>query len=241
MKGIGPMNPDAKTPRYLGAAFLGVVLTSLSSGVATDAATGSGSISSILQSVSSNAATMRFAVLAGMLNAAGILILATLLYVVLRGQGRTMALVALLCWVGESFFYALNQVAATGLITLGTDFTKAGMPDNSFYQTLGTFLYRDIYVLGGNILMFFYCAGGLLYYYLFFKSRFVPRWLSGFGLAAVSLGLVGAGAQLLGNDVGMLAYIAILPFELIIGFLLLFRGIQRWSPGPASLPEVGAA
>lgn len=235
------MNPNAKTPRYLGAAFLGVVLTSLVSGVATSAATGSGGVSSILLSVSNNAGTMRIAVLAGMLNAAGILILATLLYVVLRGQGRTLALVALLCWVGESFFYALNQVAATGLITLGTDFTKAGMPDNSFYQTLGTFLYHDVYRLGGNILMFFYCAGGVLFYYLFFKARFVPRWLSGYGLAAVSLGLVGAGAQLLGNDLGMLPYIAIAPFELIIGFLLLFRGIHRWSPVPASLLEVGEA
>jgi Domain of unknown function (DUF4386) len=235
------MNPNANTPRYLGAAFLGVVLTSLVSGVATSAATGSGSISSILQNVSSNATTMHLAVLAGMLNAAGILILATLLYVVLRGQGRTMALVALLCWVGESLFYALNQVAATGLITLGTDFTKAGSPDNSFYQTLGTFLYQDVYRLGGNILMFFYCAGGLLFYYLFFESRFVSRWLSGYGLAAVTLGLVGAGAQLLGDDLGLLPFIPILPFELVIGFALLCRGIQRWSPVPASAREFGGA
>ncbi|MFI5259959.1 MAG: DUF4386 domain-containing protein [Candidatus Limnocylindrales bacterium] len=235
------MNPNANTPRYLGAAFLGVILTSLVSGVATSAATGSGGVSSILQSVSNNAGTMRIAVLAGMLNAAGILILATLLYVVLRGQGRTMALVALLCWVGESFFYALNQIAATGLITLGNDFTKAGMPDHSFYQTLGTFLYNDVYKLGGIILMFFYCAGGLLYYYLFFKSGFVPRWLSGYGLAAVTLGLVGAGVEFLGTDLGLMPFIAVGPFELIIGSLLLFRGIKRWSPVHASLLEVGEA
>jgi hypothetical protein len=45
MKGIGPMNPNANTPRYLGAALLGVVLTSLVGIFAPSAATGSGSIS----------------------------------------------------------------------------------------------------------------------------------------------------------------------------------------------------
>ena len=152
-----------------------------------------------------------------------------------------MALIAMLCWVGESFFYALNQVASTGLIALGTDFAKAGMPDGSFYQTLGGFLYRDVYKLGGIILMFFYCAGGLLFYYLFYKARFVPRCLSVYGLAAVALGIVGAGVELLGNDLGLLPFISIAPFEAIIGFLLLLRGIDRWSPASSPTLEAQAA
>jgi hypothetical protein len=229
------MNSNDNMPRYLGAAFLGVVLTSLASGVFTDTATGSGGISDILVNASTNAGAMRLAVLAGLLNAVGIVILATMLYTVLRGQGRTLALIALLCWVGESFFYTLNQIATTGLVALGTDFVKAGMPADSFYQTLGSFLYSDVYHLGGVILMFFYCAGGLAFYYLLFKSRFVPRWLSGYGLAAVAVGLVGAGVELLGNDLGLLPFIAVGPFEIVIGFLLLFRGIDGWSTATSAL------
>jgi hypothetical protein len=221
------MSEQVRTPRYLGAAFLGVVLTSLASGLATDKALGTGSVSSILQNVAGNADVMHFGVLAGLLNAVGILILAALLYAVLKGQGRTMAIVALLCWVGESFFYTINQVASTGLLRLGTDFVKAGSPDGSFYQTLGGFLYNDVYKLGGVILMFFYCAGGLAWYYLLYKSRFVPRWLSLYGLAAVAVGLVGASVELLGNNVGMVPFIALLPFEVIVGFLLMLRGVSE--------------
>lgn len=227
------MSAQVRTPRYLGAAFLGVVLTSLASGVATDKAMGSGSVSSILQSVAGNADAMHFGILAGLFNAVGILILASLLYSVLQGQGRTIAMVALLCWVGEAFFYTLNEVASTGLLRLGTDFVKAGSPDGSFYQTLGGFLYNDVYKLGGVILMFFYCAGGLAWYYLLYKSRFVPGWLSLYGLAAVAVGIVGASVGLLGNSAGLLPFIAILPFEVIVGFVLTLRGISEPSPTAA--------
>jgi hypothetical protein len=223
----------SKTPRYLGAAFLGVVLTSLVSGVATDQATGKGDVSAILQNVAGNSGAMHFAILAGLLNAVGILILAALLFAVLEGQGRTLAIVGVACWIGESFFYTLNQVASAGLIRLGTDFVNAGPQNGSFYQTLGGFLYNDVYKLGGVILMFFYCAGGLAWYYLFYKSRFVPRWLSLYGLAAVAVGIVGASVELLGNSVGMLPFIALLPFEIIIGFLLMLRGVSEPSASAA--------
>ena len=216
------------TPRYLGAAFLGVIVTSLVSGVATEAAIGpASSISDTLANAATNAGTLRIAVLAGLCNAVGILILATLLYVVLEGQGRTLAIVALLCWVGEAIFYALNQVAVSGLIRLGSDYVAAGAPVGSFHETLGQFLYHDVYELGGTILMFFYCAGGLLWYSLFYRSRYVPRPLALFGLAAVTLGLLGAGIELLGTRLQMLPYLAIGVFELAIGVLLVVRGIDE--------------
>ena len=227
------MSAQGRTPRYLGAAFLGVVLTSLVSGVATDQATGTGDVSSILQHVAGNTGAMHFAILAGLLNAVGILILAALLFAVLEGQGRTLAIVGVACWIGESFFYTLNQVASAGLIRLGTDFVNAGSPNGSFYQTLGGFLYSDVYKLGGVILMFFYCAGGLAWYYLLYKSRFVPWWLSLYGLAAVAVGLVGATVGLLGSNAGLLPFIAILPFELVIGFLLMLRGVREPSASAA--------
>jgi len=219
------MNSNDKTARYLGGAFLAVILTSLVSGAAADSALGSGSVAGILANASTNAGAMHVAILAGMLNAVGILVLATLLYAVLRVESKTMALIGVLCWTGEAFFYALQAISWAGLIRAGTDFAAAGSPANSFYQALGSFLYQDGYELSGTILMFFYCAGGLLFYYLFWESRFIPRWLAGYGLAAVVVGLAGGSAELLGNHIGMAAYIAIGPFELVTGCLLAARGV----------------
>jgi hypothetical protein len=61
----------------------------------------------------------------------------------------------------------------------------------------------------------------------------VARWLSVYGLAAMALGLVGASVELLGNNAGMLSFIALLPFELITGFVLMLRGASEPSASAA--------
>jgi hypothetical protein len=221
------MSSTERTPRLLGAAFLGVVLTSLTSGVLFMSATGEGSVSQVLAHVADNVTLARLSVVAGMANSVGIVVLAAFLYVVLARHSKVLALIALACWLGEAMFYALQQIGVSGLIPLGQDFVKAGSPDSSYFQTFGDLLYNGLYKFGGTILMFFYCAGGLAWYGLFYRSRLIPRAIPAFGLVAVSVGLVGTVLGLLGNDVPMLAYLPILPFELTIGTWLLLRGTRH--------------
>jgi hypothetical protein len=219
------MEFDAKAPRLLGAAFLGVVLTSLVSGVLFMSAAGSGSVSEILAHIAGNVTLAHVSVLAALANTVGILVLAALLYVVLAGQSRVLAIIALACWVGEAVFYAVQWIGVAGLIPLSQDFVKAGAPDPSF-QTLGAFLYNGIYDVSGTILMFLYCVGGLGWYVLLYRSHFIPRVIPAYGLIAVVVGLGGSALGLLGTDVGMLAYLPILPFELVAGAWLLLRGVE---------------
>jgi len=221
------MSSNERAPRLLGAAFLGVVLTSLSSGVLFMSATGSGSVSQILTHVADNVTLARLSIVAGMANSVGIVVLAALLYVVLARYSKVLAIIALACWLGEAMFYALQQIGVSGLIPLGQDFVKAGSPDSSYFQTIGDFLFNGLYGFGGTVLMFFYCVGGLAWYGLFFRSRSIPRAIPAFGLVAVSVGLIGTVLGLLGNDVPMLAYLPILPFELSIGTWLLLKGTRH--------------
>jgi hypothetical protein len=161
-----------------------------------------------------------------MLNSVGVVALATLLYVVLKEQGKLMARVALGLWLAEAVFYAIIQLGLLALIPLSAEFVASGAPAGSFYQTLGDFLYNGIFSQGMTIHMWFYCMGGLVWYYLFYRSNYIPRAISVFGLLAVSLGLVAVVGQLLGYDVPILLSIPLLPFELAIGAWLLTRGIK---------------
>jgi hypothetical protein len=219
--------PVKYAPRLLGAAFLFVILTSLSCGLLLKSAAGSGSISDLLVSISNNPNLARVAILDGLLNSVGVVALAVLLYVVLKEQGKLMARIALGLWLAEAIFYAIMQIGLLALISLSAEFVAAGAPAGSFYQTLGDFLYKGVFSQGMTLHMWFYCTGGLLWYYLFYRSNYIPRVISLFGLLAVSLGLIAVVGQLLGYEVPILLSIPLLPFELAIGAWLLFRGIRE--------------
>jgi hypothetical protein len=218
-------------PRLLGAAFLIVVFTSLGSGLLLMSAVGSGGISENLADIANRPTLMRLFILGDLITSLGIIVLAVLLYVVLNKQNKIMALVALGCWLTEAMSLAISKTGAAALIPLSLEFVKAGAPENSFYQTLGEFLYRGVVIqLGQTTELLFYCFGAVLWYYLFYKSRYIPRAISLFGLIAVSVALAGLAFQFLGHDVSIFVYLPILPFELTIGAWLMLRGIKDEVP-----------
>jgi hypothetical protein len=237
---VSTRGPD--TARLLGAAFLIVDVTSITSGIPLMSALGTGDVPDILTNAAANEGAIRVSVLLALLNSAAIVALATLLYAVLAPHGRSLAIAGVGLWLGEAVFYAVAWIGAAGLISVGKDFVAAAPAAQAPYLTLGDFLYNGVYHLSNAVLMFFYCAGGFVFYYLFFASRIIPRWISGFGLIVVALGSVGVLLELLGYGTMMALMIAILPFELLIGFWLLLRGASEsvGAGGPERVPA-GAA
>ena len=221
------MTTKKYVPRLLGAAFLIVALISLASGLLLTSVVGSGGISDILVGISNRLSLMRIFILGDLVTSLGIIVLAVLLYTVLNKQNKIIALVALGCWVTEAIALAISKIGASALIPVSLEFVKAGAPQHSYYQTLAGFLYNGIVVqLGQTIELLFYCFGAMLWYSLFYRSRYIPRLISLFGLIAVSVALVGLAIEFLGHDVSIFVFLPILPFELTIGTWLLLRGIK---------------
>jgi hypothetical protein len=223
------MEIQRRTPKLLGAAFLVVVAASALSGFLLSSAVGTGNILDMLTHISENQNLMQISILVELLTSIGIISLATLLYVVLNKQSQIMAMAALGLWSAEAIILALSKIGAFALIPLSLDFIMAGPQDDSFYQTLGKFLYYGIDRQGYTIHMFFYCIGGILWYSLFYISKFIPRIISLFGLAAVCVSFVGMVFNILGYDVPIIVFLPILPFELIIGVWLVVNGIKSTS------------
>jgi hypothetical protein len=221
------MNSDKNTPRLLGAAFLIVVFASLTSGLLLSSAVGSGGISDMLLNISNKVTLLRTSILFEMLNSSAIVVLAVLLYTVLSKQNKILALVALGWWLGEALILGLTNTGISALIPLGLDFVKAGAPQHSFYQTLGEFLYYGVYQHGySGIHMWFYSIGGILWYYLFYRSKYIPRVISLWGLIAACLSIVGVVFIFYGYDVPIFVFLPLLPFELTIGTWLMLKGIK---------------
>ena len=223
------MNSEKTTSRLLGAAFLLVFVTSILSGLLRASIADAGSMSEILVSIADNLATWRISTVVELGTSVGIVVLAVLLYVVLRKQNKIIALVALGWWLAEAIILAVSKIGAFALIPLSLEFVEAGAPDLSTYQSLGSFFYHVIDRQGNDIHMLFYCLGGILWFYLFYRARNIPRVISSLGIVIEFVALIGMLFLLFGASVSMVIYYPIILLELAVGLWLLIKGASAGS------------
>jgi len=229
------MNSGKNTPRLLGAAFLFVFVASMLSTQLLTSVVGSGSISDILVNIPDNLTLMRISILLGLVTSIGIVVLAVLLYIVFNKQNKIIALVALGWWLAEAITLAVSKIGLFGLIPLSLEFVEAGAPEPSYFQTLGDFLYYAVYQRGYDIHMLFFCLGGILWYYLFYRSRYIPRVLSVWGLATVCVLFIITLLALYDRDLGSVIPLFMIGgpyivFEALIGPWLMVKGIRSYEP-----------
>jgi hypothetical protein len=111
------------------------------------------------------------------------------LYPVLKKQSEALALWSVGLRMIEVICGIVSAIGLLALIPLSQEFLKAGAPEVSYFQTLGTLIQttrvwtRDVFML------FAWGLGALLYNYLFFQAKLLPRWLSGWGIVAILLHL----------------------------------------------------
>jgi hypothetical protein len=112
--------------------------------------------------------------------------IAIAMYPVMKGSNAGVALGSVVFRALEACFYIVGVVSLLSLLTLGQQFTTAGAADRTSLQAIGNLLMsvRKHTALVG---VFAFCLGAFMYYYLFFQSRLIPRWLSGFGIVAIIL------------------------------------------------------
>src|SRR4030065_2419989 len=80
----------------------------------------------------------------------------------------------------------VGVLSLLSLVTLGEQFTTAGAADRTTLQAIGNLLV-SVHDHAALVAVFAFCLGAFMYYYLFFQSRLIPRWLSGFGIVAIIL------------------------------------------------------
>jgi hypothetical protein len=112
--------------------------------------------------------------------------IAIAMYPVLKQRNAGLALGSVIFRTLEAAFYMLGVVILLSLLTLGPQFTAAGAAERTVLQAIGNTLVsvRDNAAL---VAVFAFCLGALMYYTLFFQTRLIPRWLSGFGIVAIIL------------------------------------------------------
>jgi hypothetical protein len=187
---------------------------------------GSGSISEKLVNISNSLTRIRISNLVALINCLAIVGLGVLFYAALNEENKTMALLAMGCFLAEGITLAISKIGTYALIPVSQEFVAAGAQESSHLKTLGDFLYSGVDRRGYDIHMLFFCVGGILWYYLLYSSRAIPQALSLWGLVAVCLLTIPVLLVLYNRDLTQLMAIGILylPFEFVLGFWLMIRG-----------------
>jgi len=103
-------------------------------------------------------------------------------YVVFRGGLETVTYMAtVVSWL---LLLPLSQVY------------RVGAPDSSNLHALSTILMNGDEI--GSVATIVFCLGALMFYYLLYKSKLIPRWISGWGLIAAIPYLAGGVLSMVG-------------------------------------------
>jgi len=180
------MNTNKKTARIAGVLFIIATVASLLSlpFIAPINA------SNYLVDVSANGNQVTIGALLLFIGAAASAGIAISLYPILKKYNQGLALGAVGFRLIEGMLGIVGVICLLLLTTLSQEFVKAGAPDSSYFQTSGALIVAVRDWMGNVAGLLAFGLGALMYYYIFFQTKLVPRWLSGWGLIGIILIIV---------------------------------------------------
>ena len=180
------MSTDRRTARIVGALFI----TATAASILSVPFLAPINASNYLVQFSANQNQVLVGVLFVLIGAVASVSIAISLYPILKKYNGGLALGAVGFRLIEGMLDFAGAIAIILLFSLSQQFVKAEAPSSSYFQTLGTLTLvgYDWVVYVGSVLAF--CLGAMMYYMVFYQTKLVPRWLSGWGLVGVTLGIV---------------------------------------------------
>jgi len=115
--------------------------------------------------------------------------IAMALYPVLRKFNPALALGSVFGRVVENVFILVGTLSLLVLLTLSQE-VAAGSAGLVSAVAASNLLLTVREWVGEFVALIPFCVGSFLYNYVLYRSRLVPRWLSGWGLVAVALSMV---------------------------------------------------
>jgi hypothetical protein len=181
------MNSSKKITLIAGILFIIATVSALISTAFTKPILGA---TDYLIKISANENTIAIGAIFAFIAAASSAGIAISLYPILKKYNQGLALGSVAFRIIEGMLGIAGVICLLLLTTLSQEFVKAGAPGSSYFQTSGTLLLAGRDWMGNVAGLMSFGIGALMYYYIFFQTKLVPRWLSGWGIIGVILMIV---------------------------------------------------
>jgi hypothetical protein len=180
--------------------------------------------------ISANENLMIIASLLVLISAFASASIAIWLYPVLKKHHEALALGSVGFRLMEGMLIIIGVVALLSLLTLSQEYVRAGASNASLYQVSGTLL-QTVKTWAGQLSVLAFITGALMYYYVFYQSKLVPQWLSGWGFLGAALTLASALLAIAGlltplSSVFILFNLVILVQEMVLAVWLIVKGFN---------------
>jgi hypothetical protein len=210
-----------KITRIAGILFITATVTAVISGVFLE----STNDPDYLILVSANKNKVLTGILLDFTCALSVIAISVLLYPILKQYNETLALGYIGTRILESVILIVGDISNLSLLSLSQEYVFASVPDASF-QIMGSLLqatYDWTFLLGPGVV---FSLTALILNYILYKSRLVPRWLSGWGLIGATLLLVADLLAIFGSDQVLLLAAPIGLQEMVFAGWLIVKGVK---------------
>lgn len=216
------MNTNKKTAISVGVLMLLATVTYM---------TGSGLLQSTLNlpdyllNIYTNRAQVIFGVFLEFIDAAAVVGIGILMFPILKKHNEAIALGYAGTRIIEFILIIVSGISLLLLIPLSQEYAQVGASDVAYFQTLGN-LFIEQSDLAFQIAMIALGLGSLPFCYLLYKSKLIPRWLSGLGFIGYAALLAGGLLVIFGSNLNLVLYIPGGLFELIFPIWLFVKGFN---------------
>jgi hypothetical protein len=184
-----------------------------------------------LVSVSTNGGLVATGAVLLFIGGAAAIGIAISLYPVLRKYNEGLALGSVGFRTVEGVFDFIGVLGLLILITLSKQFVGAGAPDSSYFQTIGLMSISGFHWAVNVVKLMAFSMGCLLYYIIFYRTKLIPQWLSGWGVIAAIMTMLSALLVMYGliapfSTAQVILNLPILPQELVLAVWLIVKGFN---------------
>jgi Domain of unknown function (DUF4386) len=153
------------------------------------------------------------------------------LYPILRKSNPALALGSVAARVAENVFILIGTLSLLVLLTVSQQSQAPGSAAPSSFQATGDALLAVRDWAHGFVGFLALGIGALMYYYVMYRSRLVPRWLSGWGLVGAALMLVATVDSGFTQDFGFTTVTTVLNIpiglqEMVLAVWLIVKGFN---------------
>jgi hypothetical protein len=217
------MNTHRKTARIVGVLFITATVAYSLGVMLLDPILGG---SDYLTSASENENQVIMGALLVLIDAVAVAGIGIVIYPILKKHYETLALGYVGARIVEGVLFCVNVITILTLLTLSQEFVKAGAPDDSYYQTLGTLLLAAgdwAFLLGFGLA---FTLSALILNYILYQSRLVPRFISVWGLIGAASVIAYYVLQFFNIDQVGFLFIPIAVQEMVFAVWLIVKGFN---------------